>query len=209
MKDYYKILNIPSDAPQEAIKKAYIALAKRYHPDTSEIDKATASRLMSEINEAYAVLGNIAKRKLYDSSISYDNSSNDNVYVNPNNTQAYALANTVLQKQLADFIIRLDSITSKNELDALYYEFQQATEYTYKRLTEEASCDAPTTAVYNACRTKFIKVKATICAKLTDNGKYVEKKLYIPIDLYNVLADKGVDIDEVIKKAIKTTLDEI
>ena len=203
MKNYYHILNIPSDAPQEAVKKAYIALAKRYHPDTTELDIATASRLMSEINEAYEILGDTDKRKLYDNSISYGSTYNDNVYVSPDNTQAYNLANTVLQKQLADFMAKLDYITAKNDFDNLYYEFLQSTEYTYNRLTEENSCDRQTILDYKACKAKFVKVKATIYAKLTDDGKYVKKELYIPIKLYNTLADKGVDIDALIKEAIE------
>lgn len=207
MPDYYQILNINQNASQENIKKAYIALAKRYHPDTTELDITVASRLMTEINQAYEILGNIEKRRLYDASIS--SGSTGNIYANPDNSQAYALANTVLQKQIADYLTRLDAVTSKEEADSLQHEFKQAAEYTYNRLLETNSCDPQTAASYAACQAKFIKIKAYYNANLTDDGKYVKKELYIPVALYNTLADKGIDIDEVIKAAIKAKLESL
>jgi len=61
MKDYYKILGVSKDATLEEIKKAYKQLAHKYHPDKGgDVEK------FKEINEAYQVLGNEAKRKQYD-----------------------------------------------------------------------------------------------------------------------------------------------
>ncbi len=64
-KDYYTVLGVPEDASQEAIKKAFRGLAKRYHPDRNRGD-AEAERRFKEIQEAYDVLGDPAKRKKYD-----------------------------------------------------------------------------------------------------------------------------------------------
>lgn len=61
-KDYYKSLGVSENAGPEVIKKAYRNLAFRYHPDRS----AGNEELMKEINEAYAVLSNPAKKKEYD-----------------------------------------------------------------------------------------------------------------------------------------------
>lgn len=61
-KDYYKILGVSENTGPEDIKKAYRNLAFRYHPDRS----AGNEELMKEINEAYAVLSNPAKKKEYD-----------------------------------------------------------------------------------------------------------------------------------------------
>jgi hypothetical protein len=65
-KDYYRILGVLDDAEDIVIKAAYKALAQRYHPDKWGGDKDEATRRMSDINEAYAVLSDPVKRKEYD-----------------------------------------------------------------------------------------------------------------------------------------------
>ncbi|MFO1250525.1 MAG: DnaJ C-terminal domain-containing protein [Inhella sp.] len=63
-KDYYAALGVARDAPQEAIKKAYRQLARKYHPDVSQEPDAEAR--MREVNEAYAVLSDPERRAAYD-----------------------------------------------------------------------------------------------------------------------------------------------
>jgi curved DNA-binding protein CbpA len=65
-KDYYRILGVLDDAEDVVIRAAYKALAQRYHPDKWTGNKDEANRRMQEINEAYAVLSDSAKRKQYD-----------------------------------------------------------------------------------------------------------------------------------------------
>jgi len=64
-RDYYEILGVDRNADESAIKKAYRRLAIKYHPDRNPGDREAAER-MKEINEAYAVLSDPHKRKLYD-----------------------------------------------------------------------------------------------------------------------------------------------
>ncbi len=64
-KDYYKILGVDRAADDKTIKQAYRRLARKYHPDVAKT-KGTAERF-KEINEAYEVLSDPAKRKRYDS----------------------------------------------------------------------------------------------------------------------------------------------
>ncbi len=64
-KDYYKILGIGKNATADEIKKAFRALAIKYHPDKNPENK-TAEEKFKVINEANEVLGNLEKRKKYD-----------------------------------------------------------------------------------------------------------------------------------------------
>ena len=64
-KDYYKTLGVPKTASQAEIKKAFRKLAREHHPDIKPGDK-TAERRFKDVNEANAVLSDVAKRKQYD-----------------------------------------------------------------------------------------------------------------------------------------------
>lgn len=64
-RDYYEVLGINKTADEAAIKRAYRSLAMRFHPDRNPGD-AEAVKHMKEINEAYAVLSDSHKRRLYD-----------------------------------------------------------------------------------------------------------------------------------------------
>lgn len=63
-KDYYKILGVKKDASAEDIKKEYRKLARKYHPDVSK--DSDAEKKFKEVAEAYEVLKDPEKRKLYD-----------------------------------------------------------------------------------------------------------------------------------------------
>lgn len=63
-RDFYDVLGLSRDAAADEIKKAYRRLAREYHPDVSE--DPDAQKKFSEIQEAYAVLSDDAKRAQYD-----------------------------------------------------------------------------------------------------------------------------------------------
>lgn len=64
-KDYYQVLGVPRTASDADIKRAFRKLAREYHPDVAK-DKKRAEEKFKEVNEAYEVLGDSAKRKRYD-----------------------------------------------------------------------------------------------------------------------------------------------
>jgi curved DNA-binding protein len=63
--DFYSVLGVPKDADTATIKKTYRKLARDLHPDKNPGNKAMETRF-KEVNRAYEVLGDDAKRKLYD-----------------------------------------------------------------------------------------------------------------------------------------------
>ena len=64
-RDYYEILGVPRNASQEEVRKAYLKLAHKYHPDKTGGDKEAEEKL-KEVNAAYDTLKNPEKRTQYD-----------------------------------------------------------------------------------------------------------------------------------------------
>lgn len=64
-RDYYEVLGLPRDADGTEIKKAYRALALRFHPDQNQNDKQ-AEEKFKEVSEAYTVLSDPEKRARFD-----------------------------------------------------------------------------------------------------------------------------------------------
>lgn len=66
--DYYGVLNVPRDASQEDVAKAYRRLAQVFHPDKHQDDslKRAAQEAFGKLQEAYEVLSDVHKRQIYD-----------------------------------------------------------------------------------------------------------------------------------------------
>ena len=63
-KDYYDILGVPRSASAADLKKAYFKKAKEFHPDVNKSEGAKEK--FASINEAYEVLGDDSKKRVYD-----------------------------------------------------------------------------------------------------------------------------------------------
>ncbi len=64
-RDYYEVLGVNRSADEKELKKAFHRLAKKFHPDVNKNDP-NAEAHFKEVNEAYEVLSDTEKRKLYD-----------------------------------------------------------------------------------------------------------------------------------------------
>jgi molecular chaperone DnaJ len=66
-RDYYDVLGVARGASQDEVKSAYRRLAKEYHPDRNPDNRAEAEEKFKELSEAYEVLADENKRRMYDS----------------------------------------------------------------------------------------------------------------------------------------------
>ncbi|HEU5150542.1 MAG TPA: J domain-containing protein [Iamia sp.] len=72
-KTHYDTLGIPTGADPAEIRRAYVALARRFHPDAhadrSPAERAHADRRMRDVNEAWSALSDPARRRAYDATL--------------------------------------------------------------------------------------------------------------------------------------------
>ena len=127
-KDYYKILEVDSNATAEQIKKSYRRLAMTYHPDRNPGNKA-AEDMFKEINEAYDVLSNPEKRQKFD--LMRDGKNNTTDFYTKNSGSSYSGKYTTGGKTSTD-----SKSASKAQKDA--DDFDLDLEY-FKRKTSEYS----------------------------------------------------------------------
>lgn len=66
LKNYYQVLGLKQDVGQEEIKRAFRRMASLYHPDHNPQNPKEAEEKFKEINQAYEVLSDEARRRQYD-----------------------------------------------------------------------------------------------------------------------------------------------
>lgn len=125
--NYYEILHVNENASKEMIKKAYTFLVKKYHPDLVPKDKKkSAEEMMKTINEAYDVLSDKEKRKLYDEELQaerendfYENQIQYNVNNNTYHENAAQEVNTDYTNQYSNFLYKIKTSCKKKLKDLL------------------------------------------------------------------------------------------
>jgi curved DNA-binding protein CbpA len=99
--NHYETLGVLPEAEAIVISAAYRALAQRYHPDKSADDPEKAHRHMSEINEAYRVLGDKKLRAEYDASRRMDEHADYQTADSEESKQAFGAALQELENRWA------------------------------------------------------------------------------------------------------------
>jgi curved DNA-binding protein CbpA len=67
--NHYDVLGVPRDCEQSLIDTVYKSMVKIFHPDVFKGDKAFAQEKLKVVNEAYAVIGNVERRRSYDAEL--------------------------------------------------------------------------------------------------------------------------------------------
>lgn len=106
MKNYYEELEVSKNASDEVINRAYKVLAKKYHPDTTTVDKQLAEERFKKISEAYETLSNKQKREAYDKTLTPD--------VDINKYNKILQDNRKLSQELLRLKAELDNINSNH-----------------------------------------------------------------------------------------------
>lgn len=142
-KNYYDILEINKNASPEIVKKAYITLAKKYHPDLQENEqKKDSEEKLKLINEAYEVLSDEEKRKQYDAEL-LNNEPNTNELINENINLKNEL-NKLKQTPKNDFNGEIFDTENKTNNYNQELEYQKRLEYqqNLERARQKAYHDA-------------------------------------------------------------------
>ena len=69
LQNHYEKIDVPQEADVKAIKKAYRKLVLKWHPDKNPDDREGAEERIRELNAAYEILSNPAKREAYDAQL--------------------------------------------------------------------------------------------------------------------------------------------
>ncbi|TAH18499.1 MAG: hypothetical protein EAZ08_11460 [Cytophagales bacterium] len=175
MKDYYYILGVQPTASTEEIKKAYRKLSLKFHPDKNEGDKFFEDRF-KEIQEAYEVLVDEARRKLYDNKRKSNNTQKDS---------------NIDMKSLFP-IIESFSVSPKaiygGEMVEISWKTFNADKITISMIGDTTSQGAKSVRVNNLNASEYVTIKIT--ALNTHNGKSLERTEQILNKAYEEIRQK-------------------
>lgn len=113
---YYGLLGLHPSASPIQIRRAYLELSKRYHPDTTDLPAAIATAKFQQLNNAYATLSNPERKLLYDSKIGY---SRFNVIQAPSDLESPS-SNSDRQWSNSAYLDASDRPLSPGEIFALF-----------------------------------------------------------------------------------------
>src|SRR4051812_38699967 len=104
LQDHYRVLSVSPDATHDDIQRSYRALARRYHPDRNPL--SVAANRMADINAAYEILGEPAKRAAYDRSIKKKDPAIENAVLNAARETLMRQNWKVTEDQSTDFVLK-------------------------------------------------------------------------------------------------------
>lgn len=189
LKNYYVLLDIPENADQNEIKKSFRKLSMKHHPD-----KGGDSNKFAEINEAYEVLGQPDKRRIYDTQQRIMNMPTMNTPIDPND-----LMNTFMKSMSEGSEDVFSQDSEPNIINIFKHVFGNQTAPVNKRATTKPpvlmkTIEVSLTQAYNGC-TVPVHVERWIENNETFRKCLEEETLYVDIpagiDNNEILSIKG------------------
>ncbi len=120
---HYDILGVSKNATQDEIRKAYIKLVKKYHPDLYKGDKAYAEKKTKEINNSYDILSDEESRRIYDEEISPKDTTYE--YTSPKYDDVGPTYSTVYEEILRNYRQKYrDYFDNRNKAASSYGYYQ-------------------------------------------------------------------------------------
>lgn len=162
--NYYEVLEVSCDATEDQITKSYRRLALKYHPDKNKLDNGDR---FQRINEAYQVLRDNDKRKMYDTIYTDDDIFKNNDIYNNSYMNFSSIINILIS--LVMKIVKKDNVvikrkTSDNDRKAI-----------------QLNIDVDLQSVYNG------EIKKITIHTIRLNGEKRVKNIYIP--LYDIQSE--------------------
>ena len=165
IKDHYKTLGVSKNADKNAIKSAYIQLAKKYHPDKNQGDKNSAGKF-KEVNEAYEILRDHRKRQDYDRSSEYETNKQRRSTGQTNSQQRGSNGQTNNQQRGSN-----GQTNNKQKRSAGKRSRKQSESYEYNLSSEESYFDFDFGELKVNIRSNQARVQTKI--KIQVNGKTI------------------------------------
>jgi len=119
--DYYKLLGIDPKADRQAVKQAYLAKIKEWHPDKNPDRGEEAGEKTKALNQAYHILGNPEQRKNYDRMLRYTSGKDFHKYINDEAIRdkidkAYPALKSALKNVRVLYALFKDNVNGKYKL---------------------------------------------------------------------------------------------
>ena len=119
--NYYKLLGIDAKADRQAVKQAYLAKIKEWHPDKNPARAEEAEEKTKALNQAYRILGDPEQRKHYDRMLRYTEGKGFNEYINDEAIRdkldkAYPALKTALKNVRVLYALFKDTVNGKYKM---------------------------------------------------------------------------------------------
>jgi len=119
--DYYNLLGIDPKADRQAVKQAYLAKIKEWHPDKNPDRAEQAGEKTKALNQAYHILGDPERRKNYDRMLRYTSGKDFHKYINDEAIRdkidkAYPTLKSALKNVRVLYALFKDTVNGKYKL---------------------------------------------------------------------------------------------
>lgn len=121
----YELLGIDRNAEQGEVKRAYRQLAKKYHPDTS--DSPNSAYSFQQIQQAYEVLSDPRKRRLYDQRLVWrENRARRQAYASTHAQQAAKAQHMARQRAAYYARMQREQMQAETQMDHITFHLKQS-----------------------------------------------------------------------------------